>query len=303
MVPKDIVPGVGEKRPETLSITSASKPGRPGGKRGKKRARPLDSDDDITEDIQMQDEQPSGRSRVSRHKIRRVYDENDHMGDSESGESGPEDDGNYVPGVLGEGGDGAGGPILNVVKTEEGEIQIPPPSAGDRFPIDVDEEDKPKMAMSLSYNGHYIQGIYLCIIVEPYPPLSSEQIPSVEPALSPEERFRPSPAIPRLRDPSEIPASSRAGSARLRSETPLFLPDDDDNGSPPPPTVDRNRTLPPVPSFSGSQKGQLLRTNEENAGGLLVFSQALTHVRHEEGDDSDEDYLRGDADEDQRILE
>jgi hypothetical protein len=308
MVPKDTVPDAGGQAnfpPGSFGPTEVAKAGRPGGKRGKKRARPLDSDEDIEDDIQMLDNPPSSRSRVSRHKIRKVYNDNDGIGGSESSDLESEDDATYVPDGRESDKQGAGGPSSSAVKTEVAEIELPPPSAVDTFPINVDEEDKPKMAMSLSYNGHYIQGRYLCVIVEPYPPLSSEQIPSTEPALPPEVRFRPPPAIPRLRDPGEIPSSSRAGSTRLRSETPLFLPDEDDGsirGSPP--RTDRSAVFPLVPSFDGSRKGQLLRTGEQNAGSLLAFSQALTNVHHEEeGNDSDEDYLRGDADENQRVLE
>ena len=304
MVPKDAVPDAGRQAnspPGSFGPTEVTKAGRPGGKRGKKRTRPLDSD----EDIEMLDNPPSSRSRASRHKIRKVYNENDGMGDSESSGSEPKDDATYVPDGRESDKNDAGGSSSSVVKTEVAEIELPPPSAADTFPINVDEEDKPKMAMSLSYSGHHIQGRYLCVIVEPYPPLSSEQIPSTEPALPPEARFRPPPAIPRLRDPSEIPSSSRASSTRLRSETPLFLPDDDnDSVRGTLPRIDRSKALPPVPSFDGLQKGQLLRPGEENAGSLLAFSQALSNVRHEEeGSDSDEDYLRGDADENQRVLE
>jgi hypothetical protein len=304
MVPKDIVLDAGEQantRPGSFGPTEAAKAERPGGKRGKKRTRPLDSDEDIADDIQMSDNPPSSRSRVSRHKIRKVYNDDGGISGSESGGSEPEGDATYVPDERESDQHGAGGPPSSAVKTEVAEIELPPPSAADTFPINVDEEDKPKMAMSLSYNGHYIQGRYLCVIVEPYPPLSSEQIPSTEPALPPEVRFRPSPAIPRLRDPGE---STGAGSTRLRSETPLFLSDDDGSIRGSPPRIDRSGAPPPVPSSDGLRKGQLLRTGEENAGSLLAFSQALTNVRHEEeGNESDEDYLRGDADENQRVLE
>jgi hypothetical protein len=304
MVPKDTVPDAGgqvNSRPGSLGPTDVAKAG---GKRGKKRTRPLDSDEDIVDDIQMSDNPPSGRSRVSRHKIRKVYHDNGGMGGSESSDSESEHDATYVPDEHESDQHGTGGPPSSAVKTEVTEIELPPPSAADTFPINVDEEDKPKMAMSLSYNGHYIQGRYLCVIVEPYPPLSSEQIPSTEPALPPEVRFRPPPAIPRLRDPSEIPSSSAVGSTRLRSETPLFLPDEDGSIRGSPPRINRSGAPAPVPSSDELRKGQLLRTGEENAGSLLAFSQALTNLRHEEeGNESDEDYLRGDADENRRVLE
>ena len=288
---------------EVIETAIASANG-PAGKRGKKRARPVNSDEDVIDDIQTSDNPPARRSRISRRKFRKVQNDNDGIDEPESDGSAAEDDPTYIPEEHGSSEDNAEEPSSRGIKTEDTEVQLPPLSAEDTIPINVDEEEKPKMAMTLSYNSHYIQGRYLCVVVEPYPPLPSEQIPSREPEMPPEVRFRPPPAIPRLRDPSEIPASSRAGS--VRSETPLFLPEDEEDrisrGSPL--GTGRNRTVPPVASSHQSQKGQSIRVGEKNAGDLFTFSQALTNLRHEEeGDDSDEDYLRGDADEAQRVIE
>ncbi|KIM29522.1 hypothetical protein M408DRAFT_22865 [Serendipita vermifera MAFF 305830] len=283
-------------------VTLRTKAGVSTGKKGKKRARPIDSDEDGADDIEMLDDLSSNIPRSSRRKIRKVYTEDNDMNDSEGTASGREDDAAYIPDEPNEQDNGVPG----IVKAEEEDIRLPPPSATDNFPIDIDEEEKPKMSMKLSYKGHSIPGRYLCVIVEPDPPLAPELAPRAESVLPPEVRFRPAPAIPRLRDTSEIPSSSRSGSVRLRSETPLFLPehdDDDDSvrGSPPP---TRDRNLPPVPLFGGPLRDTLAQSGEENTTSLLAFSQALTSVRHEdEGEDSDEDYLRGDADENQRILE
>ena len=306
MVPKPASTALAEQTDSQLAAVGTSEGAKTKGstnKRGKKRARPLDSEDD-GDDVEMLDSIPSSITRASRRKIRKVYTENEMSGsDSATSEQG--NDTAYVPGDFDNEETIAEGPPSRRVKAEEEEIRLPPASAADTFPIDIDEEEKPKMAMTLSYKGHHIPGRYLCVIVEPYPPLAPELAPRAESVVPPEVRFRPTPAIPQLRDPSEIPSSSRAGSVRLRSETPLFLPEhDDDDGVRESSPRFANRQLPPVPHFDGSARGQLVDAKKENAGGLLAFSQALTNVRHEhEGSDSDEDYLRGDADENQRILE
>lgn len=293
-----------ESRLEATRTAQVNRDKEHASKRGKKRARPVDSDENDGEDVEMVDKSLSNLPRPSGRKIRRTYNS---MDESEGSASGQEEDAAYIPDGPHEGEDVTDRGTSRI-KDEEEEIQLPPPSASDTFPINVDEEDKPKMEMKLSYKGHHIPGRYLCVIVEPDPPLAPESVPRAESVLPPEVRFRPTPAIPQLRNPGEIPASSRAGSVRLRSETPLFLPehDDEDEGGirEESPTLTRARQLPPVPRFGDSPRRHSVRTAEENTGGLLAFSQALTNVFHEDrGDDSDEDYLRGDADEDQRVLE
>ncbi|CAG8570942.1 4394_t:CDS:1, partial [Acaulospora colombiana] len=183
---------------------------------------------------------------------------------------------------------------------------LPPASGNEPFLPEVnDDDEKSKLAMSLSYSGHHIPGRYLCVIVEPYPPLPPEQLPRASTVEPPEVRFRTGPAVPILQGVNNVPLSSRAGSVRFRSTTPLFLPENEDDGVTEIPSGHggQTRVLPPVPLFGRVERDE--GDSDGEAGkGLLAFSQALAQVGHEEGgDDSDEDYLRGDADENPRMLD
>lgn len=168
--------------------------------------------------------------------------------------------------------------------------------------LEEDFEEKPKM-VSLSYSGFEIPGRYLCVIVEPYPPLPKEVLHRAKTLEPPEVRFCVPPVVPRLKEPTVPPnpllASDRGASmipaVRFRSATPLFLPADDEQEYTPPSTTSPfGKTIPPVPLFNHN-------LDEDDEPDLLVFSQALASVpRHGGGlDDGDEgaEYLRGDADE------
>ena len=188
------------------------------------------------------------------------------------------------------------------VKSEPEEPVIPSTPAPQTIDemIEEDFEDKPKM-VSLSYSGFEIPGRYLCVIVEPYPPLPKEALnrATLEP---PDIRFRAPPAVPQLKEtnvtPSPLLASDRGRSVtpatRFRSATPLFLPADDERERTPASNTGLfGKTIPPVPLFSHD-------SDEDDEPDLLAFSQALANVhRSGEGLDDDEDteYLRGDADE------
>ena len=189
------------------------------------------------------------------------------------------------------------------VKSEPEEPVIPPipaPQTIDEM-IEEDFEDKPKM-VSLSYSGFEIPGRYLCVIVEPYPPLPKEELnraPTVEP---PNIRFRAPTAVPQLKEtnftPSPLLASDRGGSmtpaTRFRSATPLFLPADDEREPTPASTTGPfGKTIPPDPLFNHD-------SDEDDEPDLLAFSQALANVPRSGGgldDDEEIEYLRGDADE------
>jgi len=190
------------------------------------------------------------------------------------------------------------------VKAEPEEPVIPSapaPKTIDEM-IEEDFEDKPKM-VSLSYSGFEISGRYLCVIVEPYPPLPKEALHRAKTLEPPEVRFRAPPAVPRLKEtsitPSPLLTSDRGGSvtpaARFRSATPLFLPADDERERTPAPTTGPFRkAIPPVPEIN-------LDSDEDEEPDLLAFSQALAKVPRgggglDDGDENDE-YLRGDADE------
>jgi len=167
--------------------------------------------------------------------------------------------------------------------------------------LEADFEDKPKM-VSLSYSGFEIPGRYLCVIVEPYPPLPKEALHRAKTLEPPEVRFRAPPVVPQLKETNVIPnlllASDRGGSVipaiRFRSATPLFLPADDERECTPAPTTGLfGKAIPPAPLFN--------LDSDEDEPDLLAFSQALANVPRGGGglDDGDEDdeYLRGDADE------
>ena len=189
------------------------------------------------------------------------------------------------------------------VKAEPEEHVIPSapaPKTIDEM-IEEDFEDKPKM-VSLSYSGFEIPGRYLCVIVEPYPPLPKEALNRARTLEPPDVRFRAPSAVPRLKEtsiaPSPLLAPDRGGgvtsAVRFRSATPLFLPADDERERTPAPTTGPlGKAIPPVPLFN--------HDSDEDEPDLLAFSQALANVHRSSGglDDGAEDaeYLRGDADE------
>lgn len=191
------------------------------------------------------------------------------------------------------------------VKAEPDEPVIPSVPASQTIDemIEEDFEDKPKM-VSLSYSGFEIPGRYLCVIVEPYPPLPKEELNRARAVEPPEIRFRAPPAVPQLKEtnvtvtPSPLLASNRGGSmtpsTRFRSATPLFLPADDEREPTPAPTTGSfGKTIPPVPLFNHD-------SDQDDEPDLLAFSQALANVPRSGGgldDDEDIEYLRGDADE------
>lgn len=267
-------------QPVSMALTSGSR------KRGKKRARTTDEDDDV----EMAEETAPGRKTSKRKKPRTAT----HVleGDAED-EGQVSDNGSiYDPDMdnqLHEDG----------VKQEETDIILPP---AETLSVDV-EEDKPKMAMHLSYTGHHVAGRYICVVVAPWPPLRPDQLPP-EPAVEPlESRFRVAPEVPRLQNIAEMPPNSRAGSVRFRSETPLFLPEDGlvRDETPAPTRHIQTRTLPPVPPFDNAAS---TATENDNTDNFMAFSQALANVQYQiGGSDSEEDYMRGDADEEQRVIE
>jgi hypothetical protein len=190
------------------------------------------------------------------------------------------------------------------VKAEPEEPVIPPtpaPKTIDEM-IEEDFEDKPKM-VSLSYSGFEIPGRYLCVIVEPYPPLPKEAANRARTLEPPNIRFRAPSAVPRLKETSitlnPLLASGRGRGVtpadRFRSATPLFLPADDERERTPASTPGPfGKAIPPVPLFNHD-------SDEDDEPDLIAFSQALANAHRSSGglDDGAEDteYLRGDADE------
>jgi len=177
----------------------------------------------------------------------------------------------------------------------------PAPKTIDQI-IEEDFEDKPKM-VSLSYLGFEIPGRYLCVIVEPYPPLPKDALHRAKTLEPPDVRFRAPSAVPRLKESSTttspLLASDKGRSVtpavRFRSATPLFLPaDDEPERTPASTTGPFGKTIPPVPLFNNN-------SDEDEEPDLLAFSQALANVPRGGGGldhgDEDAEYLRGDADE------
>jgi hypothetical protein len=299
MVPRTIIEDLsGGQPPETSAQNGRSNTV----KRGKKRARTAQSDED-EEMLESQAERPNARRKLRRINSQSYGDDQDGIVSDGASES--DRDSAYAPEpdedtrhITDEG--------TIPVKQEDEDIILQPASANE-LPLEVnDKDEKSKMAMSLSYSGHHIPGRYLCVIVEPYPPLAPDQIPRASTVEPPEVRFRNALAVPLLKDGNNVPLSSRAGSVRLRSVTPLFLPEDEDEElaeNQPNRGLGQSKILPPVPLF-GREERDDGDSDGETGGGLLAFSQALAQVGHEEGgDDSEEDYLRGDADEDPRLLD
>ncbi|KAG8825266.1 hypothetical protein FRC20_007525 [Serendipita sp. 405] len=273
--------------------------------RREKRTRVPDSDED--EDSQMIIDQPQApKPRTARRKKQRTLQDSDSepMIDDKDADPdfAPDKDSNFND----------SGPTSMtagiVIKDEEPDPILPRSPSGFSRAIDVDEDEKPKMAMHLSYSGYHIPGRHLCVIVEPYPPLRPDQLPIIEPEKAPELRFKVPTSIPRLQTVDKVPLNSREGPTRLRSETPLFLPEDEDEYTdermPMSDAKGKGRQLPPVPMFKGRVNDEDSDDDGNGDTGLIAFSQSLANVRYQiGGSDSEEDYLRGDADENARVME
>lgn len=179
-----------------------------------------------------------------------------------------------------------------IVKNEERELplhsqprsqsQQPGPSFID---LEAEEEEmKPKPQLQLSFSGFDIFGRCLCVIVEPWPVIRAPTEP-------------------------QAPQSSRAATSRAasvvpdpapgRGQTPLFLPDGDERGVTPAPTAKADR--PPVPLFNDPPPDNDVQ-DEEDEGGMILFSELLSATGGLRVDADDEDgfdgaILFGDADE------
>ena len=156
----------------------------------------------------------------------------------------------------------------------------------DNTGLEVDEEEeKPKPALSLRYQGFNIYGHCLCVVVEPWPVVRTVT-------------SKKSPIFNTINAPKSTHTS--------RSSEPLFLPDD----------VDAEGSMN-MPATNGqfvnkSYLEQILGDNEvededEDNGGMIEFSQVLQNVGDSragamnDDDDMDGSALFGDADE-QREL-
>ncbi|KAI0081714.1 hypothetical protein K474DRAFT_1671623 [Panus rudis PR-1116 ss-1] len=172
------------------------------------------------------------------------------------------------------------------------------PSIATNAPMDLtgddnEEDEKPKPILKLSYQGFNVHDRCLCVIVEPYPPLTSARR---------HVSLAPGTGIIAPRAPSIAPSESAASGSGQPSRMPLFLPDDDDRerSQTPAPQAWQGRNLPPVPLFN---EELTISDDEDDEMGMYQFSQILQSVGEnpamdaEEDDEMDGEVLFGDADE------
>ncbi|KZT20408.1 hypothetical protein NEOLEDRAFT_1075785 [Neolentinus lepideus HHB14362 ss-1] len=260
--------------------------------KGKERARTRDINEDELEDFESEEDVISGdddadytprhRSSRARRRPKRTTQEAIEVEDNFVDDA---DDTQMIEGTNQE-----------LIVKEETEDVLPATPAPDghsqesstTIVINVDEEEsKPKPILQLRYKGFSISGRYLCVIVEPWPPIrSASRAPSLAPLQSTGLR-RPS-----IAPPDFVPSTG------LRERTPLFLPDDD-RGETPAPFLN-SRVLPPVPAFNDPAPDQSIEGYDESD--MMAFSQVLHSagdLRGIEVDDDDIDgaVLFGDADE------
>jgi len=143
------------------------------------------------------------------------------------------------------------------------------------------EEEKPKMAVKVAYQGFTIHDRCLCIIVEPWSPLRTGRCAPSAVSTSTIHRF-----------PSLTPRESSLTPLQ-RERTPLFLPEIDPRRSVTPAPLP-SRILPPVPLFDDTLDGH--EQEEDNKEyGMLAFSQALSLMRDERAGSTEEDENEGNA--------
>jgi hypothetical protein len=132
--------------------------------------------------------------------------------------------------------------------------------------LDIEEEEKPKPILGLTYQGFNIYGHCLCLVVEPWPAIRSTTVPPI----------------------------SDSG------QTPLFLPEtgNDFNTEHPAEATQVNR-----PYLDRILKDGNVSDEGEDVGGMMDFSQVLNNIGDarpgavNDDDDMDGSILFGDADE------
>lgn len=158
-------------------------------------------------------------------------------------------------------------------------------------PADIEEqEEKPKPVLALTYQGYTISDCCLCVIVEPWPPITTPLV-----ASNPSLRSRALSSLPLERSELSRPEE-------VRSKTPLFLPD-----------WDRGKSLTPdfpSPQLSSTLISSTLDQDSSESSemdDMMVFSQALRFVGDSftastYDDEVDGSVLFGDADEKKEII-
>ena len=131
--------------------------------------------------------------------------------------------------------------------------------------LEIEEEEKPKPILGLTYQGFNIYGHCLCLIVEPWPAIRST---AVRPIL----------------DPSQVP---------------LFLPETGDDFNTEHPAEAAQLNQPYLDRILNDHN----LSDKEDAGGMMDFSQVLNNIGDarpgavNDDDDMDGSILFGDADE------
>ncbi|KAF9646026.1 hypothetical protein BDM02DRAFT_3119350 [Thelephora ganbajun] len=262
---------------------------------GKRKGKPANAqvdEDPMYEDVPPSPSPEPRRSKRQRKTVNVGYDEggdtdkdstdddDEFVMDSEAPETGPQTQ------------SGDEDDEVVIVKNEERESSLRSRSQSQQpgpsfINLDAEEEEmKPKPQLQLSFNGFKIFGRCLCVIVEPWPVIRAPLEPKV-----PQSSW----AAANSREPSVVP-----GSASDRGQTPLFLPDDDNREVTPAPTSRTDR--PPVPLFNDPPPNNDVQDNEDEEGGMVLFSELLSATGGLRVDADDEDgfdgaILFGDADE------
>jgi hypothetical protein len=152
-----------------------------------------------------------------------------------------------------------------------------------------EEEQKPKPMLKLGYSNFIIYGHCLCIVVEPWPPLSNPQGPSSVADLGSRS----------LRPPSMAPPNY----GRIANDPrPQTLPECDRDETSTPFSFSRDRASVPSHHLSASARSQDDYDANEN-GGMIQFSQVLNSAGDfqtgvtDDDDGMDGAVFFGDADE------
>jgi len=166
-------------------------------------------------------------------------------------------------------------------------VSVPAPDSGPGFShiFDVDgEEEKPKLAMRVSYRGFTIYNRCLCVVIEPWPPLRDGSCaPSRAPSLG----------LDGMRMSSIAPMEHKGRTpVAVRERTPLFLPEIDPRRSLTPAPLP-SRILPAVPLFDDPAEPE--NQGEDTQGGMMAFSQALNSIGDDRAGSADEDENEGDV--------
>ena len=246
----------------------------------------IDLSETDEEEVAVESGEPLGSRRSTRNKTSRTNHREDDGSEDDLGDG---QDGNTDIEVKEEEPE----PTLDL--TNEGDVQEPMHT--DTLMDEDEEEKKLKPKIRLSFRSLQMRDLCLCVVVEPWPALSSTPAPALNSAPNQARQVSMPP-------PADIP--NRTPRVE-RAETPLFLPD-----------YDRGRSETPAPMQAPIRFSSVLNDLETiddaddigaDAYGMMAFSQALNNVSGDRmgaaGEDEDEmdgGALYGDADEHDFVL-